>query len=123
MRWLSDSDGPFTKGLMLTSSHLFYLRPGKGKTNLVILPSSGQGGNERLFFGNVFPIRITMHSLVLTFLVLVYRFAGVRHMVVISSKIPTIKNPLEKHYYFREMLENFSVLMRCITREQMFRII
>ena len=44
--WVSDSDGPFTKGLMLTSSHLFYLRPGKGKTNLVILPSNGQGENE-----------------------------------------------------------------------------
>ena len=38
--WVSDSDGPFTKGLMLTSSDVFYLRPGKGKTNLVILPSS-----------------------------------------------------------------------------------
>ena len=38
--WVSDSDGPFTKGLMLTSSDLFYLRTGKGKTNLVILPSS-----------------------------------------------------------------------------------
>ena len=41
--WVSDSDGQFTKGLMLTSSDIFYLRPSKGKTNLVILPSSGQG--------------------------------------------------------------------------------
>ena len=41
--WVSDSDGPKTKGLMLTSSDIFYLHPSKGKTNLVILPSSGQG--------------------------------------------------------------------------------
>ena len=37
-------------------------------------------------------------------------------------KISTIKNPLEKHYYFREMLGILSALMRCITREQMFYI-
>ena len=40
---VSDSDGPKTKGLMLTSSDLFYLRPSKGETNVVILPPVDKG--------------------------------------------------------------------------------